>query len=520
VAFFAPGLEGQEVRPRSSTEVKVSDQDKLGKFSEGPKPPEVPMAPVPGQTKSEKTADDGGLPMPVKVAAAVVTILATLAGIGFGVEAILQSNRTFQQQMAKDERDYQERSRAQERQFQLDLEKQKAANEIQRSAESKQEKEAEAEKADADAKIADSKRMEADAEARKAASELQKQTDALAAEQTKEQRAAEVGQRKERADSLTQLQTHITKLRLAKSPDEAVTALAGIGGFVGADPPIRTIALEALDVRLQSFPSKTEIGIIFDSLTDSGPDGLDIAVRANRRAWKVLKSSIYADIRNGHSYEAPLQKELREKGGRKETGSAAPFAQVEDPLEPIRHQLDGLYRGVPVSRAASLDFDSALKEFEKEAKEVSDVQYYGVRGIPIERAPGSQAFVPSLEVVLSMLSASRDAMERILPKAAPNSYVSLDECFLPGFTPAQSTKARFVSLRDAYIAGADLRALDQPIGPDGRSTQLRLGRIDVPDASLFAAFGHGIPRSRAIGQLRELGPPVTGELEAADVRIF
>jgi chemotaxis protein histidine kinase CheA len=502
-------LEAKELTLRSPTEAKMSDQEKLGKFSEGPKPPEVPTVPVPGQTKSEKAADDSGLPMTVKVAAAVVTILATLAGIGFGVEAILQSNRTFQQQMAKDERDYQERSRAQERQFQLELEKQKAANEIQRSEESKQEKRVEAEKADADAKIAESKRMEADAEARKAASDLQKQTDALAAEQTKEQRAAEAEQRKERGESFTQLQAQITKLRLAKSPDEAATALTGVGGFMGADPPIRTIALEALDIRLQSFPSKIEIGIIFDSLTDAGPDGLDVAVRANRRAWKILKSSISAEIRGGHSYTIPLTKELRQKTGN-ET-QQVPLS-AEETLELIRRQIEGLYRGAPVSPVARHDFDFSLREFAKEAEasqdEASAATYYTSRSaplvFPVARPIGNQASVPSLEVVLSMLSASRDGIERILPKALPGSTVSLDECFLPGFTPTRTTQARTVSLHDAYLAGADLRSV--MLSP---RSGVSLGRRAPPDPSLFAASGVGIPDG-----------PGLGELASADVRLF
>jgi hypothetical protein len=72
----------------------MSDEQRETNFAAGPKPPEVPSVPIPGQAKPEgKSNVYGRLLGSIKVAGAVVGILATLAGIGFGVEQLVQSNR-------------------------------------------------------------------------------------------------------------------------------------------------------------------------------------------------------------------------------------------------------------------------------------------------------------------------------------------------------------------------------------------------------------------------------------------
>lgn len=493
----------------------MSTHDQPVNFGAAPKAPEIPFAPIPGQAKNENAApDDGrGVPTSVKVAGGVVTILATLAGIGFGVEAILQSNRAAQREMEKETREYQERSLGQERQFQLDLEKQKAATNSQERSLSVQQTRALAEKDDADAKIAESKRLEAEAEARTAEAVRDKERAASDRASADAQRAIDAEQGKQRAQQFATLQDLISKLRIAKSSNDAEQLVVGIVGFLRADPQVRDVALEALDTRLQSFRAKTETRIIFDAIPDAGSGGLDVAVRANRRAWKALGQLILVDLRNSAQPYVASRNEV------KPTVKVASRSDVEFA---VFNELNRLNRREPIS-ASRLDFEAEILRIGQDAGVIPRLPHVEpwrvVYVTPFERdamgdlglltpdsapvrvmensQPGpvesdhvisDQVLSPELMATISILGSSRNAIERLLPKVAGGSYIGLDACFLPDFTPELPSPAGTISLQNAYVAGADLRALDET----GGRPILLFSNKELHD-DLFASHSRGVP---------------------------
>jgi len=185
------------------------------------------------------------VPASIKIAAAIVAMLATLAGIGFGVQQIIPCNRTFEAERIKEERLSQEKQATDERNFQLELEKQEIAAATQEAGLLAQQKQSDAQKEDADAQLAESRQKAADAEARKAEADINKARREAVAQDVQDENAAKIEQRKQLAQQLQALTALITKLRAAPSPSDAVSAIAGISEFLRSEGQTKTDALDA-----------------------------------------------------------------------------------------------------------------------------------------------------------------------------------------------------------------------------------------------------------------------------------
>lgn len=406
-------------------------------FDEGPKSPEVPRVPIAGQLKKDEK-DDGEKTanVTVKNVAAIVGILATVAGILFGVQQILQSSRTFEEQRDQERRTFENQQKKQDNDFKLALDAQQnlAAKdreafqqhqEIQNTAQQKSDEEI----AKAEAQSAAAKRDEADAQAQKSENELQKAK--LEADRADDlaKRTSDADKKKEVAQGFATLEGVVFKLRMTPNSDNALEPLGTIAGFLTSDEEsIRRLALDSLEARLNTFPSRPEIDFIFASLPDAGERAIDVAARIDRRAWRILSDSIRAEY-------------VKESKGRIRPMDRLPNPDVEDNVHRLLYPL---FRGRSDSKFAWALRDEATQVILR----ISDGQ----------KPPFLDKF-PPLEIVVEMLSGSETTIERAISDAGRDSIIDLDGCFLPGFAPERNTRAESIWLRDSYIVGTDLNNL-------------------------------------------------------------
>jgi hypothetical protein len=287
----------------------LGENEQAVDYSRGVKPTEPPSAPIPGQPKNEEKpegkSEEKGIPTPVKTAGALVGIVTAVAGVLFGVQQIVQSNRAFQVQLAKDEREARDRRDEADHKFAKEMQamrdqadKDRLTLSAQNTARGAELAKAEADKRSADAKIAETARLQAEAEAQKAKAELDKTDLQIKHDEALQEKNSEIERRKEEANQLKELQASIVKLRLVPPDTADFAALGTITAALSAQGTLKDVALGAIDSRLDSFPSRAESEFIFDALPDAGfSEAMDIVVRANRRAWKALGGAVAADFR-------------------------------------------------------------------------------------------------------------------------------------------------------------------------------------------------------------------------------
>jgi hypothetical protein len=436
------------------------------KFAGGSAPPETPSVPIPGKPNPDKGSDDSGVPVWVKVAGGVVGILATLAGIGFGLEEIVQSNRNYLQHEAEADRVFKQQQASQEQEFKKELEKQQQLADAQQAGHLADQKRADADKARADAdkalseaKIEESKQKEADADARRVEAERGREESRLADARVKDDVARTEERRKQEAEQLTQLQSQISKLRLAKSPDEAFNAVTAITGALGGEEDVRRIALQALETRLEEFPPEPEITLIFLSLPDAGPEALEVEARVNRKAWRMLRLAM-SDLNECDA------------GPRGPDCDAADFRLKMLALE-------------------ALGREGYLGQLENDITAA-----YNSPGSGISHHYFRHKTNPSLRVVARMLGASRDAIERTLSEGAKGARANLNGCFLPNFAPDRPSPVAEISLVGSYLGSADLRGLERA---EKEGPVLIFGRLDddlapKPDPQMLLDNSPGVVR--------------------------
>lgn len=405
----------------------MAEPDRSVLFAQGPKAPEAPHAPIPGQPESKEKAkdeDEQGVPRSIKIVLAVLGGGATLAGIIFGIWQIIAGERHYQEQRDKAERD-----------FQLQLERERGNLAAQMQVQVTAQKKAEAEAAEAQERIADSKKDEADAEARKSDSELQRIRAETEREKISAEREVDKDRRLAQAEQFKELETNIAALRSTVGSTD-LTKVAAVAGFLNSqNDDISRRALDTLDARLEELPSRSEIDIIFEALPNAGIQGLDVAVRANRRAWKGLRRSYIAEYLKILASASSSHKENKSGSDSKEIAREA--------KSEIFSRMYVLRKGNPNNILWS-SFDHSIN---------NDL------GIDFRGVPAPEPGAANLESVIEVLLASQMAIDRALYQADSGSEVYLDYCFLPAFTPERMTPASKISLRGAYLAGADFRAL-------------------------------------------------------------
>lgn len=438
-------------------------------YPEGAKPPEPPSAVVPGKVE-HKEPEDGSVPPILKTIGAAVGVLSVIAGMVFGILQIVQMNRQAEEERVKSERLFQEQRAQEERTFQVELAKQQNEfklaedNANNRSAESiaqiEKDREAavaqqaanEKEKAQAEAKTEDSRREEAAQLAQKVATDYQREKWEADQRTQQDERAAKIEQSKQQTQNFQTFEAAATKLRSSKTPDDAMSAITTITQYLAADGPIKEKALETLGDRLEDIGSKAEIDLIFAALPDAGFDGMDIAIRSNRKAWHELFPAIMADI-----YIETIREMESERGvaGRSPTQSAD-VATVSLPdvtdltmIFPRPGIEEVVFRRLAPLRLTPDTSDHLHKQ-------VMDV----ILGESDRKYLSSLNSAPRLESVVAELADSRDAIQKILPKAPPKSVVNLDGCFLPRFSPDRPTQAESILVNGTFLAGADLQGLD------------------------------------------------------------
>jgi chemotaxis protein histidine kinase CheA len=390
-------------------------------YAQGNKPPRPPIAPSPGEEERLEDWKQDGVPRWVKTAAAVAGVLATIAGICFGVLQFMNSNRQFSLEREKEDHE-----------FQLSMQKaqseQQAANESATQAlqgEITQQKKADAEKAEADASAEAARNAEAQAGAEQAKANLARDQLDQQHQDTSAERAAKAEVAKRQTVDMENLAQAIAKLRASAREEDAVTAMSRIVAFLSSeDSAVKTRALEAINERLSSdlFPTKTEIDLIFSSLPDASPEGIDIAVSANRRAWRQLAGAMQADWDAAHSQA---------------TTSKLDPSQVDEQWT-ARVQADIAMLRMSRSIGTYLAGDNRGRTYTN------------------PDAPGT---AQNLDSVIAMIVGSRNAIEEMVSNVPEGSTVDLDDCFLPGFAPRKASQAATIRFGRSFLVGGDLTQL-------------------------------------------------------------
>jgi len=500
--------------------------------SEGVDLPKLPSPPAPDGIEKPEEPASKGIPRWVTVAGAIVGTVATLAGIAFGMLQIRNASQHDADERAQEQRQFQlslkkeeDAQRDSDNQFKLQLEQMSSTAAKNQADALSQQKQAEAAKAQADAAAADAREREAQEAATKAQSELERQKLEARESAHREFGAAVADVLKLAAQDFQKLSEAKAKLRSARTPEDAVAALATIVQFVGESPnqgrafelirglnelqgppkptPAQTdedrqeavelaaqqaeingvdeylrrtreAARDALEERLDSdsLPSAAELDIIFASLPDveghgdpgepfySGP--IEIATRANQRAWKLLDKAIYEDW-IAYTRNTPANENHRsDTGGRWFSTGPDPTHRIfvdDEWLERVERRLAPLrIPGVGSGIASTILSRRSLQH----------ESLYAVAGL-------------DLDSVVAMISGSRNAIERAI---LPQGLINLDGCFLPGFAPRleHPFSGIEISLHNTWIGSADLRGLGNVtlrFNKDSDSTEWPLG-LDNP----------------------------------------
>jgi hypothetical protein len=435
--------------------------EKSPDYAQGVEPPKPPTVPKPGNLEEGEDGKENGVP-------ALVRTIAVVAGICFGVIQIISSSRQFTLEREKDDHQFQlAMQKAQSEQQAADWQFRFQIKQIDdRAAQSQQDnitqqKKADAEKAKADLSIADANAAEAQANAQQANTVLERERQDQKHQMDRDERAASTDAAKQRTQALENIAKATAMLRASRNETEAVTALGQIVTFFSSeDTSVKTRALNAVDELLSSdlFPSKTELDLIFASLPDAGWDGIDIAVRANRRSWKQVDGALQAD------WTAARDRAFASKA-KIDSGNAQNKRNVATSPDPIVLAEDQWVQKV----------ETILTMLRLPTSIGTDLAIHG-RGtgtgslFPQPDIPGStriSVVIPgslqNLDSVVSMIVGSRNAIEETISKAPEGGTLRLDGCFLPGFAPQKASHAANIDFGNSFLGNGDLTQLGNSV---------------------------------------------------------
>jgi len=235
--------------------------------------------------------------------------------------------------------------------------------------------------------------------------------------------------------------------RILTQPDKGHEAeLTLLAPHVKRDGPYLAEILSAYETRLNDLHSTNEGRIIFEALGNAGPDGLVVALNANRQAYGKLLDTVSGDavyhVTSDDLHDLPSNDELWEIIGG-DSDIEGPNRNLVKELFDLRQSLACAKICVPGTYQVSKElFDREINRLKS-----SDIN--------------PRIFHDELQILVEILRDSRGVTEKLLPVApCENDVIRVHGVFMPTLkAPASTYHCHGASFDQSYIYGADLTGL-------------------------------------------------------------
>jgi hypothetical protein len=260
---------------------------------------------------------------------------------------------------------------------------------------------------------------------------------------------------REHAEAVTRKDVDSNVSRLLKEPDKGHEAeLTLLAPYIKPEGPYSAEILSAYDTRLRALHSADEGRIIFQTLENAGPNGLTVALNANREAYAQLKDAVAGDA----VYHVAVDPAGSTASGyiliRNELWNiVGGNSDIDGPDGNLVKSLFDLENSLDCARICGQD-NQIYKPFLD--RELDGMKSAGV---------SPKSFHDQLQILIEILHDSRTVAETLLPSApCEDGAIRINGVFMPAIKAPKATyKCREASFADSYIEGADLTGLEASV---------------------------------------------------------